>query len=121
MKRPDLLVLVAVWEFITAFIAFIGVVSMGTFAFPSVIWYAGPGTGSALAGLSIGLLCVIAYLGVAVAGGVGLLQGKEWGRVVSIVHAALSLFAFPIGTVIGILILIYLVKAEVREYFQAGS
>lgn len=121
MKRPDLLVLVAVWEFITAFGAFIGAVAISVFAFPSVVWYAGPGVVESVAGLSIGLLFVLCYLGVALAGGIGLLMGKEWGWIVSIVHAALSLFAFPFGTVIGILVLIYLFKADVRLYFHPES
>jgi len=34
---------------------------------------------------------------------------------------ALSLSWVPIGTVIGILILLYLIKPEVREYFAASS
>jgi hypothetical protein len=121
MKRPDLIILIAVWHFINAFGTLIGIIAMGVFAFPSVVWYAGPGTASSLAGLSIGVLCLLVFLGVAVAGGIGLLAGKEWGRIMSIVHAALSLFFIPIGTVLGILALIYLVKADVRDYFQAGD
>lgn len=121
MKKPDLIILVAVWQFINAFLALIGIIAIGVFAFPSILWYAGPGTGGALAGLSIGVLCLLAFLGVAVAGGIGLLAGKEWGRIVSIVHAALNLLSIPIGTVLGILALIYLVRADVAEYFQSGS
>jgi len=121
VKKPDLLILVAVWQFINAFLAFIGIVAIAAFAFPSIIWYSGPGTATALAGLSIGVLCLLAFLGVAVAGGIGLLMGREWGRIVSIVHAALNLLSIPIGTVLGILVLIYLVRADVRDYFQADA
>ena len=122
MKRPDLVILIAVWHFINAFGALIGIIAMGAFAFPSVVRFAAvPGTASALAGMSIGALCLLAFLGVAVAGGIGLLLGKEWGRILSIVHAALNLFFIPIGTVLGILALIYLLKADVRDYFEAGN
>ena len=34
------------------------------------------------------------------------------------IHAVLSLFAIPCGTIIGILVLIYLMKPETREYFE---
>ena len=121
MKKPDLLILVAVWQFINAFLALIGVVAIGAFAFPPIVWYHGPGTATALAGLSIGVLCLLILVGIAVAGGIGLLTGKEWGRILSIVHAALNLFFIPIGTVLGILALIYLLKADVRDYFEAGN
>ena len=85
------------------------------FAFP-VVWYAP----IALSGLSIGTLVLLAYLGLSLAAGIGLLMEKEWGRISGIVHAALSLLWFPIGTVIGIITLIYLTKAEVREYFESA-
>jgi len=78
-------------------------------------------SGIALFGVGIVALFLLVYLVFCVAGGVGLLKGKEWGRILSIVHAALSLLWFPIGTVIGVLILVYLTKPEVKEYFQAGG
>jgi len=121
MKRPDLVLLVAVWHFINAFLAFIGIVAIAAFAFPSIIWYSGPGTATAVAGLSIAVLCILAFLGIAVAGGVGLLLGKEWGRILGLVHAALNLFSIPVGTVLGILVLVYLIRPDVRDYFQTGN
>ena len=117
MKRPDLIILVAVWQFINAFLALISIIAICALVYPAVV-----GNGGAdVAAVSIGLLCALCFLGVAVAGSVGLLQGKEWGRIVSIVHAALNLLSIPIGTVLGILVLIYLVKPEVRDYFQSGG
>ncbi len=120
MKRPDLLLLIAIWEFITAFGALIGLCAIAVFALPDAIrplW--GPEVG-AIFGLSIAILVLLCYIGITIAGGIGLLKGKEWGRVLSIVHAALSLFWFPIGTVIGILSIIYLTRAEVTEYIKAS-
>ena len=38
-----------------------------------------------------------------------------------IIVAALSLFWFPVGTAIGILVIIYLAKPEVREYFEGND
>ena len=71
--------------------------------------------------LGVALLVMVAYFIIALMGGIGLLQGKEWGRILSIVQAALSLFWVTIGTVIGILVLIYLAKSEVSEYFAGSS
>ena len=121
MKRPDLLILVAVWQFITAFGALIGITAISVFAFPNALGMWGRVDVGGIFGLSIGILLLLCYLGVAVAGGIGLLSGKEWGRITSIAHAAISLFWIPIGTVIGILAIIYLVKPDVREYFVAGN
>lgn len=132
MKKPDLLILIAIWEFITAFVVFIGIVAIALFAFPTVlgiwgeweyygngmIWSSGdiPRTG-AIFGLSIAILILLCYMVLAIAGGIGLFTGKEWGRITTIVHSALSLFSVPIGTVIGVLSIIYLTKPEVKDYF----
>ena len=130
MKRPDLLVLIAVWMFLSAFGILIGIALVSSvffFTYPWMWWdgmmggwnmwgMSGMG-GFAIIGLSIALLVMVAYFILALMGGIGLLKAKEWGRILSIVHAALSLFSVPVGTVIGILILIYLTKTEVQEYF----
>ncbi len=129
MKRPDLIILIAVWMFLSAFGILIGVGGIATAFFFTAPWmtmgewngwqmWGAPNIGViAILGLSIALLVMLAYFILALMGGIGLLKGKEWGRILSIVHAALSLFSIPIGTVIGILVLIYLTKTEVREYF----
>ena len=67
--------------------------------------------------LGIAVLVMVAYFILALMGGIGLLKGREWGRILSIIHAALNLFWVPVGTVIGVLILIYLTKTETQEYF----
>ena len=123
MKRPDLLLLIAIWEFITAFFALIGISAIAVFAFPEAVnphWGWEPEVG-AIFGLSIAVLVLMCYIGLAIAGGVGLLKGKEWGRILSIAHAALNLFWIPIGTVIGILSIIYLTRPEVKNYCRPGS
>ncbi len=73
--------------------------------------------GFAIFALGVAVLVMVAYFILALMGGIGLLKGREWGRILSIVHAALSLFWVPVGTVIGVLILVYLTKDEVKEYF----
>jgi len=122
MKRPDLLLLIAIWEFTTAFGALIGISAIAVFVFPDAIdsslGSAIPGT---IFGISISILVLLCYVGIAIAGSTGLLQGREWGRVLSITHAALSLFGFPIGTVIGVLSIVYLTRHEVTNFIQANK
>ena len=115
MRRPDLLVLIAIWEFLGAAGGLIGIVAIAIFALPYT-W----GAGSVFA-LTIAMVALAGYAGVSVAGGIGLLMAKEWGRILSIANAALSVFWVPVGTVIGILAIIYLTKPETREYFTAGG
>jgi len=112
MKRPEL---IAVWEFLTAAGSIIGIVAIALFAFPYTWDTAG------IFGLTIAEITLGCYLGLAVAGGVGILIGKEWARILTIVHAALSLFFFPVGTVIGILTIIYLTKPTIRDYFEGKT
>ena len=130
MKRPELLVLIAVWEFLSAFGVLVGIGAVSSLFFFTVpgVWWDGmmggwgmwdmPRIGNfAVIVMGFVLLIMVAYFILSLIGGIGLLKGREWGRIVSIVHAALSLFWIPIGTVIGILILIYLTKNDVQEYF----
>ncbi|MDD5288740.1 MAG: hypothetical protein PHY28_06505 [Dehalococcoidales bacterium] len=131
MKKPDLLILVSIWEFIAAFLAFICIVAIAVFAFPAVLGVWGdwgyssygmmnngdmPRVG-AIFGLSIAILFLLCFMALAIIGGIGLLMGKEWGRITGIVHSALSVLCFPIGTIIGVLAVIYLTKPEVKDYF----
>lgn len=122
MKRPDLLLLVAIWQFLNAGALLIGIAAISVFAFPGALDHYGPahisGDIGAIFGLSIAVLFLLGGIGLSLVGGIGLLLGKDWGRIVSIVNAVLSLFAFPIGTVIGVLVLIYLTRPEVRGYFE---
>ena len=130
MRRPELLVVIAVWEFLSAFGVLVGIGAVSSLFFFTVpgVWWDGmmggwgmwdmPRIGNfAVIVMGVVLLVMVAYFVLALMGGIGLLKGREWGRIVSIVQAALSLFWVPIGTVIGILILIYLTKNEVQEYF----
>jgi hypothetical protein len=121
MRRPDLLILVAVWEFISTFGAFIGIIAIALFAFPEVASLHGIASLGGIFALSLVVLVLLFYLSIAIAGGIGLLGGKEWGRILSLVHSALSLLSIPIGTIIGILVIVYLIKPEVRDYFESAQ
>ena len=126
-KRPDLILLVSIWQFLNAFLCLIGIAAIATFALPGALGYYGPVSIGppiypdigAIFGLSIAIFVLLCCIGLSLAGGIGILKAKGWGRIISIVNAVLSLFAIPVGTVIGVLVLIYLMKAEVREYFES--
>jgi hypothetical protein len=126
MKRPDLLLLVAIWLFLSAFFYLIGIAAIATFALPGALGYYGPvhigppiyPDIGAIFGLSIAIFVLLCCFGLCLAGGIGVLKAKSWGRIISIIVAILSLFWIPVGTVIGVLVLIYLTRSEVRAYFE---
>ena len=118
MQRSDLVVLIAVWELVTAVGALIGVVSIAVFPFPEA---ADRGDAGAVFGLSVATVVLLAWIGLSVAAAVWLLSRKEWGRITAIVHAALSLIRIPFGTIAGILALIYLTRAGTKDYFRPGE
>ena len=135
MKKPDSLILIAIWEFFTIFTAFIGIAAIAIFAIPAVLgnwvnWGYNNGyymrtsldwgniarTG-AVFGLSVAIFVLVCFIVLAILAGIGLLKGKEWGRITAIVHSALSLFWFPVGTVVGVLAIMYLTKQETKDFF----
>ncbi len=120
MKKPDLLILVIVWQILSAFMALIGLFSIAIVAFPdataSMLGSALPGF---IFGIGIVVLVLLAFIIISVIATVGIIKNQEWGRIMGIVQAALCVFAPPIGTVAGILILVYLLRPDVERYFKA--
>jgi hypothetical protein len=55
------------------------------------------------------------------AAGWGLWKQREWGRITAIVLAAIRLLNFPIGTIIGGLIIYFLLQPNVRAEFTSQS
>ena len=103
----------------------IGIVAIAIFAFLGALgYYNAVNVGSdigAIFGLSIAVFFLLCCIGISLAGGIGTLLGKSWGRIVSIINAVFSLFVIPIGTVIGVLVLIYMMRPEIREYFESSN
>lgn len=66
-----------------------------------------------------GLLFVVLAL-PGFAAGYGLLQRKEWGRILAIVVAFLHLINFPLGTLLGIYTLWVLLQTSAGEYFSSA-
>jgi MFS family permease len=122
MKKPDLLVLVIVWQFLSAFMALIGLLSVAIVAFPDAtasMW------GSALPGFIFGIgivvLVLLSYIIISIIAAVGIIKNKEWGRIMGIVQAALSIFGPPVGTIAGILILVYLLRPDIEAFFKTNN
>jgi hypothetical protein len=122
MKRPDGVTIIAIYEFLSAIPGLIGACAILVFAFPGALQGAqGMDVIGAIFGLTIAFLFVGAGSIAAIIAGWGLLQLKEWGRWLAIALAILALFAIPIGTIIGALIIWYLLQDEVRQAFQSGE
>ena len=51
--------------------------------------------------------------------GIGLLKFKSWARIVALILAVINLFAFPIGTALGIYTLWALLNKETTPLFES--
>jgi hypothetical protein len=120
-SRPESHILLVVWQFVAAFFWLVGVGAAAVFAFPFSPGYEGSSVEIGdIFGMIAGTMFLLGCLGVSLASGVGLLHKKSWAQVVSIVSSALSIFLVPIGTVAGILALIYLLKSRTRDYLNGN-
>jgi hypothetical protein len=123
MKRPDGVTAIAVWFFVEAFLTLMIACTLIAVPFSGVFSDIGDSTGEFWA--TFGLTCAVVFvLMQAIAlllAGWGLLGLKGWARWLAFILAIFGLFAFPIGTVIGALIIWYLLKDEVREAFEAAE
>ena len=107
-----------------------GVTILAVLQFLSGIVYLGMGamflTGGGYGGYIPGLTEVLAIIGgifivlglVCFLIGWGLWTLKGWARIIAIILAILSLCNIPIGTIIGIIILWYLFKPEIKAAFE---
>jgi hypothetical protein len=67
------------------------------------------------------LVTILGLFGAAmVAGGIGLLTCKAWGRVLTLIMGALGLLNIPIGTLKGVYIIWVLVQPETITLFEKG-
>jgi len=110
VKRPALVTMLAVFQFIGAAI----LLPVGL---AGVVNNVGDGTGEAALGVAFGVVCLI-FGAANLAGGVGLWNLKSYGRILQIVNAAIGLFAVPVGTAIGALILYYMWRPGIQALFS---
>ena len=123
MKRPDGVTAIAVWYFVDAFFTLMIACTLIALPFSGVFDDIGDSTGYfwATFGVTCGVVFVLLSGIAALLAGWGLLRLKQWARWLAFILAIFGLFAFPIGTVIGALIIWYLLKDDVREAFESAE
>ena len=67
-------------------------------------------------GAAFGVIVLIVGI-FAIVTGLALFTGKNWARILIMIGGVLDLIDIPIGTIIGIVILWYFTRPEVKEYF----
>lgn len=119
MKRPDGVILIALWYFLIGVILAVGALTLLVLPMATV-WFTQSGF-DRLAGmwaLGIGFTFTASGAVLSLITGWGLLKLKEWARWLAMGLALFKLFLFPLGTVAGVLILIYLLQANVKAAFE---
>ena len=120
--RPDGVTAIAVYYFLVAIFDLIGACAIVVFPMAAIIQTnSGSSLYFPLIGLSFGLLTTLVLAVMAIVAGWGLLRMASWARWLAFALAIISLLFFPIGTIIGAIIIWYLLKEDVREAFEAAS
>ncbi len=72
-----------------------------------------------MVGITIGIFLSVISLPNVIAGA-GLLKFKSWARVVTLVLGFFNLFAFPLGTVLGVYTFVSLLNDDAAVLFRRG-
>ncbi|MEM0120334.1 MAG: zinc ribbon domain-containing protein [Thermoprotei archaeon] len=104
-QRPTGVVILAALEFISAVLVLV----TGIFAGSVLGFIAAP-----LASLGV-LFILIGLVELLLAW--GLYMGRSWARLVAMLFAVIGLLDFPLGTILGLLILYYLTRPHVKAFF----
>jgi hypothetical protein len=104
-----------------AVVLLIGV--MGFAFFTGIGIFVDDATALGILGL-IGTLAIL-FMGVialpSILAGVGLLQRREWGRLLALVVGFVSLIDFPIGTALGVYTIWVLMDENIKRVFIGGT
>jgi hypothetical protein len=72
--------------------------------------------------VGVGLFLLMLILAApAMIAGVGLLRGRPWARILTIVISALELLSFPVGTAVGVYCLWVMVQTETERLLTQGA
>lgn len=114
LTRPTGVLVLGIVQIIFALIDLVIGLVAGGFLFT-----AGGVAGGAIGGLLAVLGIVFVVSGIlSTVFAIAFLTGRNWGRILMMIGAVLELFAIPIGTIIGIIVLWYLTRPRVRAYFK---
>lgn len=118
-KRDDGITLLALYHFVVAAGFLIGTVALMIPATITAIVGIVEDPGALIATFILGLIAFVLMIccALVLAAGYGLWTQKQWARMAALAMAVLSLFAFPLGTVIGGVTIWYLLKPEVADQF----
>ncbi|MFW6176653.1 MAG: hypothetical protein ACOC40_03025 [Thermoplasmatota archaeon] len=105
--RPTGITILSVLFVVNAFMGLL------TVAFPNIVFSFLP----SLLG-KIGIVVLVVQSVVLLLAAYGLWRGLSWARIIAIIFAVVGLLNFITGTIVNILILFYLFKDEVKEYFE---
>ena len=119
--RPDKVTVIAVWFSINAAISLFLVAAL-LFVFPAIVEREiadDPERGMVIFGRFFGGFLFGGFGVLDIAAVVGLLRLREWGRWLAIVLAILGLILIPVHTIVGALIIWYLLSDEAKHAFGA--
>jgi hypothetical protein len=124
-QRSDGVTIIALYQFIVAFLSLLGI--CGLLSIPVIVaasTAAARAEGGPLATAIVSTVMVVASGWLFLTGlanaiiGWGLWKQREWGRIGTIVLAVFRLLNFPLGTLIGALIIWYLLRQDVKAEFR---
>ena len=121
-KRPDGVILIAIYQFISSIPGIILGTAILAIALPAVIQGVRDQIGliAAIFGISLLVLFTLGFSLILIVSGIGLIAMKNWARWVACALALLIIWAVPIGTLIGGLILFYLLQEDVKQHFVSN-
>ena len=122
MKKPDGVVVIAIYYMVVALVFLIGSCALLFALFSALAAVSDPVEAMwAAFGIGVGLLFTLIFLIGSVMAAWGLLALKQWGRWAALVLAIIQLLGFPIFTVIGGLIIYYLLREDLVAAFNGGT
>ena len=118
-KRSDGVILIAIYQFIASIPGLVVGIATLVIALPAVIQSVRDRIGliAAIFGISLVVLFTLGMSIISIVSGIGLIAMKNWARWVACALALLIIWVVPIGTLIGSLILFYLLQEDVKQHF----
>ncbi len=121
-SNPHLTVVAALMLAWAGFALIIGLIVLAAAAFGGAVGESQSGVDgvfgmAAGGGLLVFFIMLLAAL-PALFAGIGILQRREWGRILGIIVAVIALFNIPFGTAFGIYALIILTRPEAQQQMQ---
>ncbi len=121
MSRDDGITLVAVYHYVMAGLFFLGALGVvGVTLIPLMFAHTAPNVVVVFLGIGgLAFLTMSAIAAVYLIAGIGVGRRQNWGRWMAIVLAVLALPGFPVGTIIGGLTIIFMLRDDVQAVYSA--